>query len=100
MSGPEIFRLLSAIVLLIGAIALVVIVLIQSNSSKGLSGTIAGGSETFYGKNKGKSIEKKLLVATIVIAVAFVVLSVVVYALQANSANLSIEELLKKWGLA
>ena len=60
METPEIIRLISAVVLLVGAIVLVVIVLFQSNSAKGLSGAIAGGSETFYGKNKGKSVEKKL----------------------------------------
>ena len=84
METPEIVRLISSIILFIGAIVLVVIVLIQSNSSKGLSGTITGGSETFYGKNKGKSGEKKLLVATIVVASIFLVLCLVVYALQPN----------------
>lgn len=92
MQTPEIIRLISAIILFVGAIVLVVIVLIQSNSSKGLSGTIVGGSETFYGKNKGKSTEKKLLVATIVIASIFLVLCLVVYALQPG-LTLLIEQL-------
>lgn len=92
MQTPEIIRLISAIILFVGAIVLVVIVLIQSNNSKGLSGTIAGGAETFYGKNKGKSSEKKLLVTTIVIASVFLVLCLVVYALQPG-LTLIIEQL-------
>ena len=98
MELPEIIRLISAVVLLIGAITLVVIVLFQSNSAKGLSGAITGGSDTFYGKNKGKSIEKKLFVATIVIASIFVVLSVIIYALQPGFANLSLMEQLRRLG--
>lgn len=86
MTGWDIFYLVAAIVLLIGAIVLVAIILIQSNSSKGLSGTIAGGSETFYGKNKGKSAEKKLMVATIVITCVFVVFSLVMYATTATDS--------------
>ena len=38
---------------LIVAIALIAIVLMQSGKSAGLSGSIAGGAETFFGKNKG-----------------------------------------------
>lgn len=85
MTGLEIFYLVAGIVLLVGAIVLVVMVLLQSNSSKGLSGTIAGGSETYFGKNKKKSIEKKLLIATIVVAITFCVLALVVFALTMNA---------------
>lgn len=86
--GPlEIFYLIAGIVLFIGAIVLVVMVLLQSNSSKGLSGTIVGGSETYFGKNKKKSVEKKLLIATIIVAIVFVVLALVVFALTANAAT-------------
>ncbi len=92
LSVPEIIRLVSAIVLLISAIALVIIVLLQSNNDKGLSGTIAGGSETFYGKNKGKSIEKKLLIVTIVVASLFAVLSFVIASIQKNDTVYAMKE--------
>ena len=69
MGRYEIGMLISAIVLILGSIALVVIVLIQSNSAKGLSGTIAGGSETFFGKNKGRTIDAMLEKWTSVIAI-------------------------------
>lgn len=88
MDGREIFYLVSSIVLLISAIVLVVVILIQSNSSKGLSGAIAGGSDTFYGRNKGKSIDKKLMIVTIVLTVLFAILSLAVFSLQTNSATI------------
>ena len=84
IQGKEIFFLIASIVLLISAIVLIVVVLIQSNSAKGLSGAIAGGSDTFYGRTKGKSIEKKLAIVTIVIAIAFAIISLSIYALQSN----------------
>ena len=84
IQGKEIFFLIASIVLLISAIVLIVVVLIQSNSAKGLSGAIAGGSDTFYGRTKGKSIEKKLAIVTIVIAIAFAIISLTIYALQSN----------------
>ena len=88
MDTREIFYLVSSIVLLISAIVLVVVILIQSNSSKGLSGAIAGGSDTFYGRNKGKSIDKKLMIVTIVLTVLFAILSLAVFSLQTNSATI------------
>ena len=39
------------------AVALIIIVLLQSGKSYGLSGSIAGGAETFFGKNKGRTID-------------------------------------------
>ena len=51
-----------AIVILhiIVAIALIAIVLMQSGKTAGLSGSIAGGAETFFGKNKGRTIDAVL----------------------------------------
>ena len=63
-------------------IALVVIVLFQESKSQGLSGSIAGGSDTFFGKNKGKTNEKKLSMITTIVAIVFVVIVVAMYAIQ------------------
>ena len=84
IQGKEIFYLIASIVLLLSAIVLIVAVLIQSNSSKGLSGAIAGGSDTFYGRNKGKSIDKKLTIVTIVLAIVFGIISLSIYGIQSN----------------
>jgi len=41
-------------------IAIIIIVLLQSGRSAGISGAIAGGAETFFGKNKGRTIDALL----------------------------------------
>lgn len=70
------------IILLVAAIFLIIAVLLQSSKSKGLSGTITGGAETFFGKNKAKSMDKKLSVLTTVVAIVFVVITLVVFVAQ------------------
>ena len=58
-------------------IALVVVVIAQEGKSAGLSGAINGVADTYWGKNKGRSIEGKLELLTKILANAFIVLSVV-----------------------
>ncbi len=70
------------IVLLIAALFLIIAVLMQHGKQKGLSGTIAGGAETFFGKTKGKTIDKILSKATTVVAIVFVLIVIAVYAIQ------------------
>lgn len=64
---------------IIFALSIIVIVLLQSGKSAGLSGAIAGGAETFFGKNKGRTIDAMLSKYTSVAAIAFLVTSVVLY---------------------
>ena len=61
----------------LSGLAVMVIVLMQSGKSAGLSGAIAGGADTFLGKGKGKSLDAKLAKATKWVAIAFVVLTLV-----------------------
>lgn len=70
------------ILLIIAAVFLVVAVLMQSGKSHNLSGTIAGGAETFFGKAKGSTIDKKLSKLTTIVAIVFVVLVLVSYLMQ------------------
>lgn len=67
-------------VLLACAIAIVVSVVLQK-SNEGLSGTIAGGSDTYYGRDKsakrGKILFKISLIACIVFAVAVLAVYVI-----------------------
>lgn len=70
------------ILLIIAAVFLVVAVLMQSGKSHNLSGTIAGGAETFFGKAKGSTIDKKLAKLTTIVAIIFVVLVLVSYLMQ------------------
>lgn len=67
------------IVLLGLAAILVVLVLMQQGKDKKLSGAIAGGSDTFYGKSGGAGKDKLLSIATTVCAIAFVVIVIAMY---------------------
>lgn len=69
-------------ILLFFAVFLVVAVLLQHGKNHNLSGTIAGGAETFFGKEKGKTIDKMLSKLTTVVAVIFVILVIVLFIFQ------------------
>ena len=61
----------------IASLALIVIVLFQSGKEAGLSGAVAGGSDTYLSKNKGASLDKKLASATKWVALAWVALTLI-----------------------
>lgn len=64
------------VVQIIVSLVLVLVVLLQEGKSAGLSGSIAGGAETFFGKNKGRSMDSILKKITAVAAVIFLITSV------------------------
>lgn len=72
----EILRLVLQIVFIIVCIALTVIVLMQEGKSAGL-GSIAGISETYWGKNKGRSMEGTLVKITKYLAISFIVIAAI-----------------------
>lgn len=59
------------------SIAIIVVVLMQSGRSAGISGAIAGGAETFFGKNKGRTIDAMLSRYTSVGAILFLFTSII-----------------------
>ena len=59
------------------AVILVAVVLLQSGKSAGLSGSIGGGAETFFGKNKAKTLDGMLEKLTAVLAILFIATSLV-----------------------
>ena len=63
---------------IIVALALIVIVLMQSGKTAGLSGSIAGGAETFFGKNKGRTIDAILSKITAAAAIIFLITSLLI----------------------
>ena len=63
------------ILYIIDCIALTVVVLMQEGKQAGLTGAISGAAESYWGKNKGRSMEGGLVLATRIMAVLFVVLS-------------------------
>ena len=67
--------ILSVIFVLI-CLALIVIILLQEGKSAGL-GSISGMADTYWGKNKGRSMEGNLVKGTIALAVVFFVLAII-----------------------
>ena len=65
------------IVFIIVSIVLTVLVLMQEGKSAGLSGAISGVADTYWGKNKGRSIEGKLVLFTKILAIAFIVIAAI-----------------------
>lgn len=61
--------------LVIVSIALIVVVLLQSGKSAGLSGAISGGAEQLFGKQKARGIDLILHRITVVLAVLFFLLA-------------------------
>jgi preprotein translocase subunit SecG len=64
--------------LVIVSIGLIVVVLLQSGKSAGLSGAISGGAEQLFGKQKARGIDLILQRITVVFAVLFFVLAIAV----------------------
>ena len=69
--------IIANVFLLIAAVVLVVAVLMQDGNSQGI-GAVSGGAETFFGKNKARSLDGKLARWTKILAAVFIVLTVVV----------------------
>jgi len=76
------FEYILLALLLISAVFIVVSVTIQKTSDEGLSGTIAGGSDTYYGRDKSRQSGKLLNKWTLIVAAVFVVAVIVVYVIQ------------------
>ena len=81
--------MLTALVIIHVIIALVLtaIVLLQHGRQQGLSGAIAGGAETFFGKNKGRTIDSMLRKFTAVFAILFILSSIVLTYVSIKQAN-------------
>ncbi|MBQ4070847.1 MAG: preprotein translocase subunit SecG [Clostridia bacterium] len=71
-------------VLLVAALFIVVISLLQKSGKEGLSGTIVGGTETYYGKDDSIKKDKKLAKWTAIIGIIFALAVAVVYIIQPN----------------
>jgi preprotein translocase subunit SecG len=64
--------------LIIVSLALIVVVLLQSGKSAGLSGAISGGAEQLFGKQKARGLDLILHRVTIILSVLFFILTVAV----------------------
>jgi len=74
----ETWKMICTVVHIVIAVLLIAVVLMQSGKDAGLSGTIAGSnSDSFFGKNKGRTLNGILEKWTAILAVLFIILSVV-----------------------
>lgn len=72
----EILHVILTIILVLDCVVLTALVLLQEGKSAGL-GAISGAAETYWGKNKGRSMEGTLVKVTKVAAILFMVLAVI-----------------------
>ena len=77
MSWADTFRVLLMGLFILVCIAITIVVLMQESKQTGLSGAISGAADTYWGKNKGRSMEGGLVRGTIIMGVIFFVLSIV-----------------------
>ena len=70
------------VVLLVSAVFIIVAVVLQKSNEDGLSGTISGGSETFYGKDKSAHADRALYKWTLIAGIIFALAVLAVYVIQ------------------
>lgn len=75
----EVFAIIISIVLFIICIMLTGIVLLQQGKSAGLSGAVSGVAESYFGKNKARTMEGKFERITKILAAIYIILSLVLY---------------------
>ena len=68
-------RIILTILFILVSVALAILVLLQEGKSAGL-GAISGAAESYWGKNKSRSMEGKMLKITTGLAIGFIVLAV------------------------
>ena len=78
------YRIVSIVLIVlmgVAAIAAIILVMLQPGNSQGID-ALGGSSETFYGKNKGRSTEAKLKLATYICLGILAIFAIVFFVLQ------------------
>ena len=70
-------RTIVTVVFIAICIALVILVMLQESKSSWLTGTVGGMADSYWGKNKGRSMEGKLVKWTTILTVVFFIITVV-----------------------
>ena len=81
--NTELYLVLSTICLvlsILAAIFVIIVVIMQPGNSSGIGG-VTGSSETFYGKNKNKTLESKMKKLTVIAVIVLAVCMIVFYVL-------------------
>ena len=72
------------ILMALSALTAIILILMQPSNSSGID-ALGGSSETFFGKNKGKSIEAKMKKWTWICLTVLIIFSIAFYILQLES---------------
>ncbi len=75
-------KLALSIVEVIACVFLTIVVLLQQGARQGLSGSISGGADTFFGQSKASNMQRTLSRLTTVMGIIFVVIAVVMNCIQ------------------
>ena len=81
--NSDLYLVLSTICLvlsILAAIFVIIVVIMQPGNSNGI-GAVSGNSETFYGKNKNKTLESKMKKLTVISVIVLAVCMIVFYVL-------------------
>ena len=78
LKGSFHMTILFGILHLLSAVFLIAVILLQSGKTPGLSGALAGGSDTFLAKNKGRTLDARLARITKYVAIVFAVITLVI----------------------
>ena len=81
----DILAVVTIVVMALSALAAIILILLQQGNSTGID-ALGGSSETFFGKNKGKSLESKMKKWTIICLVVLLIFSVIYFVVPYNAA--------------
>ena len=81
----DILAVVTIVIMALAALLAIVLILLQQGNSTGID-ALGGSSETFFGKNKGKSLESKMKKWTIICLVVLLVFSVIYFVVPYNTA--------------
>lgn len=82
-----VFSIIFMVIMVLLSVAMIIIVVLQQGNSSNL-GAIAGGAESFFGKNKARSLDGKFKRWTIIIAIAILITSILFFVIQILKARL------------
>ena len=73
----ETLKMVLTVIFVLISLIITIIVLMQEGKQAGLSGSIGGIADSYWGKNKGRSLEGKLEKITKILAVAFMLMAII-----------------------
>ena len=75
MSAADIIRIVLMVLFVLVCVVLTRIVLMQESEQNRLSGASSGAADTYWGKNKGRSVEGKLELFTKILGAAVIIIA-------------------------